>query len=108
MTEWRKAIDLLARTLDLPNLTLTLDFDSASYRRVECPSPGPLPHDVELLDPYQRMLQPFSALRGMGDFFVRLTPGRLACLLEKSIMGEDYDAVANGKLQHRRKLWNHR
>ncbi|MCJ1419640.1 hypothetical protein MMC32_005996 [Xylographa parallela] len=106
MTEWGKAIELLACTVDLPNLTLILDFDSASYARDERPSLNAPPHEVELLDPYQRVLQPFLSLRGIGNFFVRLSPRRLAYILEKSIMGEDYDAVANGKLQHRRKLWN--
>ncbi|MCJ1381037.1 hypothetical protein MMC17_004146 [Xylographa soralifera] len=105
VTEWEKAIDLLDREVNLPKLTLVLDIDEWYLGQ------DPALSKAQHLDIYMRILQPLIRIRGIRNFFVFLKPralyGReIACILEKSVVGPEYDAVANGKPEERRRRWN--
>ncbi|MCJ1434873.1 hypothetical protein MMC27_004243 [Xylographa pallens] len=104
MTEWENSIDLLARQASLPKLTLILDIDVV-YHHPIAPS-----MKVHHLDVYKRLVQPLTRIRELRNLVIFLNLGAVsrefAGVLEKSIMGAEYDAVAEGKLQERRRRWH--
>ena len=66
--------------------------------------------DARRINVYRGLLKPLDRLREIRNFFASPTmgswPGDFASILEKSIMGKQYDAIVNEKLRERRRKWN--
>ena len=100
VVEWRRAVDLLQK-LDLSRLTLTLYIKEASNAF------HAVPRSAQLQESYRRALQPLAQIAKVRKFFIFMGENTepLSYSLEKSVMGPDYNATANGKLEAKITLW---
>ena len=99
-TEWLRAIEVLPN-LDLSRLTLALYIDSAPYMSDVWPTPA------QRQKRFLRVLQLLAPVAKIRKFFVFVDheTEQFEGLLEKSIIGRDYDSIANGKVEERLTLW---
>lgn len=110
-SRWCRYMELLAKGANLPRLTLTID--QSMWR-------DHVYHDVGLqaqadetawrVD--QKLIEPFQGLRGLKNLFVHLRyPLELGLrthkegILERRVMGEDYDAEKSGKYAHKHRFY---
>lgn len=98
------AIDLLAREASVPKLTIILDMGRGFIHG------DPTPSKALQLEAYEQMLRPLHRLRGIRKLFIFLrgeSCSELSGILEKSILGPNHDAVADGKLEEKCREWYH-
>ena len=110
-TKWLKSIDFIAQNTNVPRLTLTIDMSSEldaygdGYGYV-LPRIDP---DGAMWTVYQRIMEPMVRLKGLQNLFVHLS-WPLSDLeedlrhlheriLERRVMGDDYDSVSKGKVR---------
>ena len=101
--EWENSIKLLARKADPAKLTFTLEVEECSDWSWWTP-------DVFRQQfAHKRLVHAVSFLVGLQNFFVHLKSEHRSTysesVIERSVMGPNYDAIANGKANETRKRW---
>jgi len=113
--DWQNTIQKISEKADLPKLNITIDMAGERDRNIWPPIVSPDEYQASMWIAYQRIIAPMVQLKGLRNMFVHLTWPRWSDIeglrekheqvLERLIMGKEYNAIANGKFRKRR-LWN--
>ncbi|KAL2012827.1 hypothetical protein VTN00DRAFT_352 [Thermoascus crustaceus] len=123
--DWIDTLDFIARNDILPKLTLILDL-SHDEAAIEWRGDETVANNVDNKEIhemkwslYQRVVEPVVRLRGLKDVFVHISwlltrrydhiRDRREQILERRVMGDDYDSFARGRNRQEESLlkrWN--
>ncbi|KAF4633888.1 hypothetical protein G7Y89_g4226 [Cudoniella acicularis] len=113
---WLKTIDVLSREANLEALTLQLRMSERFYPDFDDPKPTFEPEYKSFMrQTYENLVQPMKVLHKLKNFFVHLNwhtssgfpdgRGGIEQILERMVMGQEYDAWKCGKTLHYEGRW---
>lgn len=103
ITDWRQGIDIMAKSLDLSKFTLSLQIDVPRYPEDEClQACRSIVHSLIHLGRIKRL---FVYLSGQSSRYYKTKGKQFETILEKTVLGDDYDAVLHGKYDVNFPLW---
>ena len=118
MQDWVECLDILRRDADLARLAVTVDMScSLNNMDMYCTQEEGAESDGTAWVKEQRIMKPLTLLRGLKSLFIHLGYPKYSMdrveervkresLLERSIMGEGYNADERGKLANSDR-WRH-
>ncbi|KAE8416547.1 hypothetical protein BDV36DRAFT_310027 [Aspergillus pseudocaelatus] len=103
MMDWKQGIDIMTKKLDLPKLTLSLEIKVPRYLGdgwlQACHS---IVHPLVHLGRIKRL---FIYLSGLGNRYYENEGKQYETTLEKTVLGDKYDAVPQEKYDAKLPLW---
>ncbi|KAK6815395.1 hypothetical protein RU639_008974 [Aspergillus parasiticus] len=102
ITDWKQGIDIMAKNLDLSKFTLSLQIDAPRHPGDEC-----LQSWLSLVQPLihlGKIKRLFVYLSGLSQYYE--TKGKeYEAILERTVLGDNYDAMQHGKYDAKVPLW---
>ncbi|KAI9876146.1 MAG: hypothetical protein M1830_007250 [Pleopsidium flavum] len=111
--DWLNTIDFIAHNTDLSRLSLTMDMSNEllSYHFAYEREQEAIDQEEAMWATYQRVLEPMVQLKSLQNLFLHLSwplnprkenlRHQQERILEKRVMGEDYDSIPSGKVLKR-------
>ena len=107
--DWKEEVYILSRSVDLSRLTITID--ESLWRNRDWPSTEA--SDESAWERTQGVVEPFMKLARLKNFYVHLgypmneeLRSRRERILERRVMGGDYDSKKRGKYLHRHRVYD--
>lgn len=118
LQDWVECLAILRRNADLSRLAVTMDMSgSRAHIDLYCTQEEGANMDRTAWEKEQRITKPLTMLRGLKSLFIHLgypkyskdwveERGKRESLLERSVMGEGYDARGRGKFANPGRWWH--
>lgn len=104
MRTWEHAIDVITQRIDLPRFSLTVLVENSKNNTSREPA-------EEWLHAYKKFVRPLTRLKKLSNLFIHLawpygSEEQYENMLEKSVLGEHYDAINHGKYRAKPPFWH--
>lgn len=104
MKTWEHAIGVIAQRIDLPRFSLTILIENPRNNTSREPA-------EDWLQAYKKIVRPLTRLKRMLNLFIHLSwpygsEEEYESMLERSVLGEHYDAISRGKYCVKRPFWD--